>query len=306
MKKIGIFCLGARRENFILAHAHELSKCKYDNFHFYILSNGMDSSLTNKIKLYLGDKVSIYVFDRNHMLNYMMKVVFALNQNHEYSIKHDEDCFMTTDSWDQFFSNIENLKDDDLLTTGAISTGIPTVEFFLQHHGEKIKNELYSMFNETKLTDHGADYRSLNENLPEWDPDRFYFKVKNFNHYYKGIHPVRVRFDCQKKINDYILDNFESVMKPKETNIIKDNSKYPYFCNNIFGIKTQNWKNIVSDNSLFVDNFDEVAINKYRERHNMNFVFDVGIPIIHTMYNWSPEFEYEKNLIEKIINKTIL
>jgi hypothetical protein len=306
MKKIGVFCLGARRENFILAHAHELSKCKYDNFHFYVLCNGVDAELKEKIESYLGDKVSFYYFDRSHMLNYLMKVVFALNQNHEYSVKHDEDCFMTTDSWDRFFNNIESLGENDLLTTGAISSGIPTVELFLKNHAPAIKTELYSMFNQTKLTDHGADYRSLNEDLPEWDSDRFYFKVKNFDHYYKGIHPVRVRFDCQKKINDYILENFKETMTPKEGEIIKDNTKYPYFCNNIFGMKTDHWRNIVADRSLFVDNFDEVAINKYRERHNMNFVFDTGLPIIHTMYNWSPEFEYEKNLIQQITNKVIL
>jgi hypothetical protein len=303
MKKIGVFCLGSRRENFILAHAHELSKCKYDNYHFYVLSNGIDSSIREKIESYLGDKVSFYYFDRSHILNYMMKVVFALNQNHEYSVKHDEDCFMLSESWDRFFYNIESMGENDLLTTGAISSGIPTVEMFLEIHAPSIKSELYSMFNETKLGDHGADYRSLNEDLPEWDSDRFYNKVKHFDHYYKGIHPVRVRFDCQKKINDHILENFTSVMIPKDATVIKDNTKYPYFCNNIFGMNTIHWKNIVSDRSLFVDNFDEVAINKYRERHNMNFVFDTGIPIIHTMYNWSPEFEYENDLIQQILNK---
>ena len=95
-------------------------------------------------------------------------------------------------------------------------------------------------------------------------------------------------------------------MSPKNSHLIKDNEKYPYFCNNIFGIKTNNWKKIISDRSLFVDNFDEVAINKYRENNKMNFVFDIGLPIIHTMYNWSPDFKYENDLIDKIINKVIL
>lgn len=306
MKKIGIFCLGARRENFILAHAHELSKCKYNNFHFYVLCNKLDQLTKEKIEYYLKDKVSFYYFDPNHMLNYLMKVVFALNQNHEYSVKHDEDCFMVSEAWDRFFQNIENMEENDLITTGAISTGIPTVEFFLQNHTPSIKTELYSMFNKTKLGNHGADYSSLNENLDEWDSDKFYSKVKNFNHYYKGIHPVRVEFQCQKRINDYAVENFENVMSPKNSHLIKDNEKYPYFCNNIFGIKTNNWKKIISDRSLFVDNFDEVAINKYRENNKMNFVFDIGLPIIHTMYNWSPDFKYENDLIDKIINKVIL
>jgi hypothetical protein len=47
-----------------------------------------------------------------------------------------------------------------------------------------------------------------------------------------------------------------------------------------------------------VDNFDEVPINKFRNNTKQNLVIDVGIPIIHTMYNWTPDWEYENNLIE--------
>jgi len=306
MKKIGIFSLGARRENFMIAHATELSKCKYDNFHFYILSNGIDENSKEKIKSLLKDKVSFYYFDPKHMLNYMMKVVFAINQGHEYSIKHDEDCFMVADAWDKFFKNIEDMQDDDLITTGALSTGIPTVEMFLNNHTPEIKNDLYTMFNNIKLNYHGADYTSLNKQREFWSSEEFYTDVKNFDHFYKGIHPVRVSFECQKKINDYVVDNFELTMKLKDKEIIKDKNIFPYYCNSIFGIKTENWKKIVSSKELFVDNFDEVPLNRFRIQNNMNIIFDTGIPIIHTMYNWCSDFEYEKTLIQKIINKVTL
>lgn len=303
MKKIGIFCLSSRRVEFVVAHAYELSKCKYDNFQFYLLGNGNDSVRDTLVNI-LGERVSIYEFDYTSEYNYMMKVVFALNCNHEFSIKHDEDCYMTSASWDKFFANIENMTNDDLLCTGAISSGIPTVEMFLENHTPEIKEDLFDIFKNTKLDYRGgADYTKLNIEYESWNPDIFYELVKNFNHHYKGIHPIRINFPALKKINDYILENFNKVMSVKDCPIIKDNSKYPYFCNNTFGIRTEDWKKVVSSRELYVDNFDEVPLNRYRELHNKNFVFDTGIPIIHTMYNWSPEFMYEKQFIQNIMRK---
>jgi len=301
MKKIGIFCLGTRRVEFIIAHAYALSKCKYDDYHFYLLGNETPDPIRDLIKQILGDKVSIYEFDSRNNYNYMMKIIFALDKNHEFSIKHDEDCFMTTESWDKFFNNIENMESNDLMTTGAISSGIPTVEMFIENHAPEIKEKVYEIFKNVKLANHGADYTSLNYDYKDWDSDIFYERVTNFDHYYKGIHPIRVNFEALKIINDHIIQNFDKVMSLKSCPVIKDNCKYPYFCNNIFGIRTEDWKKIVSSRELYVDNFDEVPLNKYRILHNKNFVFDTGIPIIHTMYNWSPEFVYEKDFIQNVM-----
>lgn len=306
MKKIGIFCLGARRAEFAVAHAYELSKCKYDNYHFYMLGNETDDSIRNALVNILGERVSIYEFDTRNNFNYMMKVLFAIEQNHEYSVKHDEDCFMVSESWDKFFANMENMTEQDLICTGAISSGIPTVEMFIENHAPEIKEKIYEIFKNVKLGNHGADYTSVNYDYTDWDSDIFYERVKNFNHYYKGIHPIRVNFEALKLINDHILENFKQVMSLKDRKIIKDNSKYPYFCNNIFGIRTEDWKNFVSSRELYVDGFDEVPLNRYRELHNKNFVFDTGIPIIHTMYNWSPEFVYEKQFIHDIMRKVLV
>jgi hypothetical protein len=174
---------------------------------------------------------------------------------------------------------------------------------FIENHIPEAKEKLYSIFNSIKLGDHGADYSSLNVESQHWDSDGFYKRVLEFNHHYKGIHPVRVSFDAVKIINDSILENFNYVMKPKDKPIIRDSSKYPYLCNNIFGIRTKDWITILQDGSLFVDNFDEVPINKFREKTKRNLVIDSGLPIIHTMYNWTPNWEYENLLIETIKTK---
>ena len=271
-----------------------------------MLGNGNDSVRDHLINI-LGDRVSVYEFDYTSEYNYMMKVIFALDRQHEFSVKHDEDCYMTSASWDKFLNNIETMTNDDLLCTGAISSGIPTVEMFLENHTPDIKNELYDMFKNTKLDSRGgADYTKIKCDFESWDPDNFYEQVKNFDHYYKGIHPIRINFPALKRINDYILENFDTVMSVKDKPIIRDNSKYPYFCNNVFGIRTEDWKNVVSSRELYVDNFEEVPLNRYRSLTGKNFVFDTGIPIIHTMYNWSPEFIYEKQFINQIMRRVLV
>jgi len=302
MAKIGIYCLGHRRPDFFVAHAKELAKCKYQDFHFHLLSDGLSQKYIDGIRAAIGNKATLYQFERNPH-NYMNKIYFAVNPErteHEFSIKHDEDCFMLSESWDRLFEMADKMEKDDLVSTGVITNGIPTTELFLENHTPEIKNELFNDFCKIKLGFHAADYQSLNEDYQEWIPEKFYEKVKNFNHHYKGIHPVRVSFDAVKKINDYILKNFKRVMTPKDTGIIRDNSKYPYFCNGVMLIRTDDWRKIVFDQSLYVDGFDEVPLNKYRDRHNKNLLIDTGIPILHTMYNWTPNWNYENDLILQI------
>jgi hypothetical protein len=300
MKKIGVFCLGTRRPTLWEAHARELSKCEYDNFHFYLLVDDIKEEYAKTIVELLPGKVTIVSQFPKIATNYLTKLATAVNQGHEYSVKHDEDSIMTSAGWDRFFTLIESMTDSDIFCTGAISNGIPTTELFIENHIPNAKEQLYSMFANIKLGDHGADYRSLNVDSTIWDSDAFYSRVSQFNHHYKGIHPVRVSFDAVKLINDEILKNFKKVMKPKDRAIIRDSTKYPYFCNNIFGIKTIDWVNILKDGSLYVDNFDEVPINKYRNNTKRNLVIDTGLPIIHTMYNWTPNWEYENSLIDAI------
>ena len=305
--KIGIYCLASKetRREIFPAHAKELARCKNQNFHFYLLSNGLSEEMSKELYTILPNNLTILKVTNPIINNYMDKIMFATDQHHEFSIKHDEDIFMVAESWDRLFSLADTLDDTNLCATGVISNGIPTVELFLENHTPKIKEELYADFCKISVgttlswLKTNCDYSSLDEQYSHWDSDYFYKKVKNFNHYYKGIHPVRCNLPCVKKINDYILKNFDTVMTPKDTGILKT-TKYPYFCNSLFLIRTEEWKTIIHDVSLYVDGFDEVPLNKYLERTGKSLVIDTGIPIIHTMYNWTPDWSYEKNLISQI------
>lgn len=303
MEKVAICFLGLRRLDLLKFHLPQLAKCKNRDFHFYLMANQADQSHVDLLKKYLPNQSTVVSgFDPNN--DYMSKIHFAVNQQHPFSIKMDEDCLMLAESWDRFFSLIESMTPDDLFCTGAISNGIPTCDFFVRNFIPEARQELEKMFVETKFTRmSGADYTRLNQEYSNgWDTDKFYNAVWNINHYYMGIHPIRYNFAAAYRLNDYILANPIQSMTPIHAEIIRDVSKYPYFCNSFFAIRTKDWKTIVSRQDLFVDPFEEVPLNRYRHETKRNMVIDTGIPMLHTMYNWSMNWEYENTLIEKLIN----
>jgi hypothetical protein len=299
MNTIGIYCLGHRRQESFIFHARELAKCKFSNFHFYILSTGISLKIIDQVKKILNNRITIIDFQKENQ-NYLDKIHFAVNNKHTFSVKLDEDCFMTSESWSMFLESHSKMNDDDLLFSGCISNGIPTVDLFLENHAQEIKDLLFNRFAGIKFDSEGINYARLNTDHTYWDPTNFYERVSNFPHFYKGIHPVRIDFDSVKIINDYIISNFATVMKPKKSKLLRDTNTFPYFCNSIFMIRTDDWYKIINSHNLFVDVFDEVPINQYKIINNKNFLFDLSIPIIHTMYNWTPNWDYENKLIESI------
>ena len=75
--------------------------------------------------------------------------------------------------------------------------------------------------------------------------------------------------------------------------------KYPYLCNSFFIIPTLRWKSILKDKSLFVDEFDEVPINKYREINNQGMLFIMESCGINVGYNTIDNYNQTKDLFYK-------
>jgi hypothetical protein len=93
-------------------------------------------------------------------------------------------------------------------------------------------------------------------------------------------------------------------MKNYDLNIIT-NDRSPYLCNSIFCIKTNVYKNIVQSNSLYVDGFEEVPLNKYAWNNNMNHLFVNNGFAIHMYYNWhSNHVFYEEQFCSNFFNYT--
>lgn len=301
--KIAIACLVSRRVPILKTHIAQLSKCTYKDFHLYVLTENLPNEYKTLIAEHFPNNATVVDHFVPSDMNYMEKIHHVISMDHEYSVKFDEDSVLTADGWDRMFSLIESMGEEDLFCTGAITNGIPACDYYIDNFIDSVdRTILKNMFSFTTFGNMGfADYTSLNkvQTPGSWDMDKFYDAVKKINHHYLGIHPVRSNFMAQKFLNDSILRGLPNTMQPINSKIVRSKD-HPYFCDTFFGLRTNDWKTIVSRKDLFVDVYDEVPLNRYWKETGKNMVMDTGIPIWHTMYNWSQKWDYENNLIEQI------
>ena len=135
----------------------------------------------------------------------------------------------------------------------------------------------------------------------DWNPDLFWKLVSEINHPYQGIHPMRMRFDANVVMNSFIIDNFEQTMLPKNMETIHDKTKYPHYCPQFLMMIPERLMQVLNAKEFHFDGYDEVPLNLFRESKNMSMAIAQGIPILHTMFNWSQQYEYENFLIEAIV-----
>lgn len=243
----------------------------------------------------VANGIDTYTAEFPFTLNYMDKIRLACESDTEYCCKLDEDAWMSNHLWEWIIDNIDVLSDDkNVVLTPQLSISIPQIEPFIEGLGtkEEIK-ELYDLFHSYKFEPlWGADYTPLNvvnETTKEWDKDLFYSEVNKLNHYYKGIHPLRLQEQSQIKINDLALKHYDKIREKQ--NYSMEAKQVPYLTNTLFFIKTQTWKKIINTPELFKDAFDEVPINLYIHQNNFNYVFTKEGYGIHNFYNCVPHFE---------------
>lgn len=222
--------------------------------------------------------------------DYMTKVNTALaNTETDFFVKLDEDVFLTSDVWEYFFNNYDKLNDSSTAFMSPIlSTGIPTTDIFIeQFFKEEDKKIIYDIFLKVNFGEiWGVNYSALNKfttGATTWNAKEFYNEVSKIDHFYKGIHPVRLSSHAQTFITDYIINNTHRLFEHKELSISKE--KYPYLCNNIVMLKTDIFRKIVDDKSLFKDGFDEVPINLYMQNNNLFMLLINNGFGVHPSYN---------------------
>lgn len=238
--------------------------------------------------------------------NYLSKIDWSVEQDCEFSIKWDEDVFMSEHVWNYMFETSDILEsDENLLLAPIISNGIPSCDLFISDFlDETDRTSIHNSFLSVEFKPlWGVDYKVLsNRTTTVWDYEEFQKKVIEMHHYYKGIHPIRVNFESQKLLNDSILKNWDRFIKKTDYYIsyIKN-----YFCNSGFLIKTDRWRKIINRKDLYKDDFDEVPLNLYREEKDLSFLFIRNGFCLHTIYNTIPDSDlYEQNLIDEIIKRT--
>lgn len=265
-----------------------------------------------------GIETNIVLFNSGY--NYMSKVEYALSQDTKYSVKLDEDCFIGNHVWDYMIENVEVLdSDDNFILAPLLSNNIPLVDQFIESFvtDVSVKEQIYSDFLKRDMPNGlwGVDYSPLNQytlQANSWNSNAFYDGVSKINHYYKGIHPIRICAEAQIILNEYIMNNFDRITNKQDYSI--EEFTCPYYTNSFFLIKTEDWRNLVSMPGC--DGFDEVPFNNFKNTFNKKTFYVKNGFALHLTYNtihnsnhnvWGIGMEngihYEDNLIHKIIHK---
>lgn len=245
--------------------------------------------------------------------NYLTKVRFAIEHAQRngipYIMKHDNDIVMSNHVYDHLFERLETVLNDsaNLLLTPTITSGIPTVEYFMEDFctdEERASLQHHFLRYRFPTSLWGANYDALNAysvHAASWDSAAFFEGVSRIPHYYKGMHPIRMHFDAGMLLNEYVIQKKDVVLGPVEAPYITLDSSSPYFCNSVFCMRVDTYSTIVNDSSLFRDAFEEVPINLYRNMHHLNIAVARGACAIHFMYNTHPNhMVFEDAFIDRL------
>jgi hypothetical protein len=271
---------------------------KKNNWKLLIITSAYDLDFyAEQLKAYPEIQFDIFRVDFHN--NYMKKTHYAVHYAEKfgfpYLMKCDNDLFIKAEVLDYMVDNLSVLDNSRNLTLGpTLTSGIPGVEYFKQQFLDKeAQDKLNDMFLKSVFKNEcGADYTFLNKHTmgsTSWNKFDFFESVFKMDHHYKGIHPIRVNEPALQYLNQYIIDNKERFLEPNELDLIFDNFS-PYLCNSVYCIKRDTYKTIINDESLFVDTFDEVPLNKYAWKNASNHVFVKNGFAIHMYYNWKPNY----------------
>jgi hypothetical protein len=227
---------------------------------------------------------------------YFDKCKMMADQDSEYIIKCDEDIYMSSDGWDHFLNGVNSVNWDYCgCYVPLITSGIPGIETFLDLYVDKPTRDYFrEVFSLTKIPNMwGVDeYEKLT-----YDKDnsfKFFSDVSKIDHYYKGIHPLRVSSGLQSVLVDWLLIN--NNWKKPDVIMPLSKSSPVYFCNSIYLMPTRYYKEAVEgmrSNKYIFDGFDEVGMNEYIKDKDMLFITNLNSVAVHPSYN-TIGLSYEK------------
>lgn len=285
------------------------SSCSYlHDIHILVLTHNNDAHVYHE---QLKDtKINYRIAQVEQEKNYLRKIAVTLQYMSDnqipYLMKHDNDIVMSGHLYDYLYKNLECLQDEkNLVLTPTLTSGIPTCDIFLEDFcSEQEKDTMGRLFlRYTHGPLWGTDYTELNSHTvgaASWNARAYYAAVKERTHHYKGIHPVRMEKDAIITLNQYVLEKKDKIFAKGDYTLSYD-SESPYFCNSIFCIRADIYQKILQRQDLYVDSFDEVPLNKWRDMFQLNLVIVRNGVAIHPIYNTIENYlSLEKDFFDKL------
>ncbi|KKN70798.1 hypothetical protein LCGC14_0426900 [marine sediment metagenome] len=291
---INVVYLPYRRHEFADLTFSLLSKCKNKDFHVSVCgfhnkitihSANRARQLAKRAQDEYGLNASPLIVDAHPRDNYIAKLKAASKLPYKHTMKLDEDVFLSPDTIDFMFDNVTRLVGSNIILTPALSNGVPTCDDFIEHQLDASQTKrLHKAFSGAKVPKNlwSYNWHHINRVIEcGYERNKFYAEVAKIKAHYKGIHPIRFDVPSQLMMNEFVLENIGKFTQNKDLEI--KSMKAPYFCNSCFIINTDEWKKILYS-KYYIDPFDEVPLNRYRNEKKKNFLYMPNCYGIHIMY----------------------
>ena len=212
-----------------------------------LVSKDGDENIDEKLLTDNGIETQV-IFQPHLGRHYMGKVEKGIEESDKYSVSLDEDVFINNHIWDFMIENCDVLdNDENILMSPLLSTGIPTVDWFIDGVlNDEDKKIMYDIFRTLRIGEYNPNEpippgcKVLNEHTvfsDRWDYEKWYEGAFRLDTHYKGVHPIRILDSAQQKMLEFCLKYKSKLLEKRNYELFKVKFR-PYFNNNVYMIKT--------------------------------------------------------------------
>lgn len=229
----------------------------------------------------------------------------SIEEKNEHCCKWDDDVYLSSDTWDGLINNISVLDfNENLLLSPILTNGVPSVDYFVEDYLLfQERKELEAIFIKDSIPEvvWGQNYSRLKkyiDGLTSWNSYDYWKEVQTVQTVYRGVHPVRFSYEANMYIAELIKNNKSRFYDKKEQFL--SSHECPYFCNNLFFIKSDRWK--TSFETHVKDGYDELPLNIHLLTNKYRAIFLRNSFGIHMAYGCTTKNrEIEDYYINNII-----
>ena len=237
--------------------------------------------------------------------DYKQRTQICINSESKYSIRIDDDLFLSTPLWNFIFSTIDEVLSQERVHAycPVFNTGMPSVDFFVEDFLSKEDREtIGAIFKRESVPARPwfpqCDYTHIQkaiEKMDKWDSTAYWKEVLTHNTVFQSIHPIRFGVESNAFLTERIFTNFNKILEEQE-----------YECVAIEGMpnshwtctRTDNWKRAVTEfggptpaPGFPLDPFDEMSMQCNERKYGLSTVYIKRGFAIHPCHGYVPNRE---------------